>query len=182
MNPKRLFSLFSKFGVVKDVFIPAKRRKATRSRFGFVRFDCPVVAGVTIQKANGAWCENKVLKVKKADFGKKQMILGTKKPLTMLRKVVEEPRNRYTYAEVVKGGALKKESVLGFHAVEYGNDWLFNSLVVKLRPQLLFGKFKEDLQTTGLQNVEVKEGGGRLAYVTFQSVQEMRNKNTEINK
>ncbi|KAL7175952.1 hypothetical protein ACSBR2_029510 [Camellia fascicularis] len=48
MNPKGLFSLFSKFGVVKDVFIPAKRRKATRLRFGFVRFDCAVAAGLAI--------------------------------------------------------------------------------------------------------------------------------------
>ncbi|KAL7180892.1 hypothetical protein ACSBR1_039868 [Camellia fascicularis] len=51
MDPKSLFGLFSKFGIVKDVFIPMKRRKATRSRFGFVRYDCPVAAEMAgIQK------------------------------------------------------------------------------------------------------------------------------------
>ena len=45
MYPKKLFDMFSKFGVVTDVFIPNKRRKRTRSRFGFVRYDCHVAAG-----------------------------------------------------------------------------------------------------------------------------------------
>ncbi|KAL7175953.1 hypothetical protein ACSBR2_029511 [Camellia fascicularis] len=110
------------------------------------------------------------------------MIPGTKEPLKMLRKVVEEPRKRNTYAEVVKGGAMKKELELRFHVVEYGNEWLFNSLVVKLRPQFSFGEFKEDLQNRGLQNIEVKEGGGRLVYVTFQLVQAMRSRSTNIIK
>ncbi|KAL7161709.1 hypothetical protein ACSBR2_042227 [Camellia fascicularis] len=34
MGPKGLFNLFRKFGLVKDVFILGKRRKASRSRFG----------------------------------------------------------------------------------------------------------------------------------------------------
>ncbi|KAL7230391.1 hypothetical protein ACSBR2_008807 [Camellia fascicularis] len=72
MDPKGLYTLFTKFGVVKDVFIPSKRRKATRSRFGFVRYDCPVAAKVAIQKANGVWCGNRSLVVKTAEFGRKQ--------------------------------------------------------------------------------------------------------------
>ncbi|KAL7161401.1 hypothetical protein ACSBR2_041959 [Camellia fascicularis] len=70
MNPKDLYSLFGKFGVVRDVFIPSKVRKATKSRFGFVRYDCPVAASVAIQKANGLWCDDKALKVKEAEFGR----------------------------------------------------------------------------------------------------------------
>ncbi|XP_028058333.1 uncharacterized protein LOC114262179 [Camellia sinensis] len=71
MDPKRLFSMFGKFGVVTDVFIPAKRRKGTGTRFGFVRYDCRVAADMAIQKADGLWCE----RVKKADFqkGKRKM-------------------------------------------------------------------------------------------------------------
>ncbi|KAL7204761.1 hypothetical protein ACSBR2_017798 [Camellia fascicularis] len=53
MAPKDQYFLFMKFGVVKDVFIPNKMRKATRSRFGFVRYNCSVAAKVAIQKANG---------------------------------------------------------------------------------------------------------------------------------
>ncbi|KAL7204376.1 hypothetical protein ACSBR2_017454 [Camellia fascicularis] len=53
MDPKGLFVLFSKFGVVKDAFIPNKRRQTTRSRFSFVRYDCSVVASMAIQKQMG---------------------------------------------------------------------------------------------------------------------------------
>ncbi|KAL7190868.1 hypothetical protein ACSBR2_023023 [Camellia fascicularis] len=70
MNSKRLLGLFSKFGVVKDVFIPMKRRKATRSRFDFVRYDCPIAAEVVVQKADGLWCEDKELKIKEAEYVK----------------------------------------------------------------------------------------------------------------
>lgn len=33
---------FNKFGVVKDAFIPRKRRKCSGNKFGFVRFGCHV--------------------------------------------------------------------------------------------------------------------------------------------
>ncbi|XP_028081582.1 uncharacterized protein LOC114282996 [Camellia sinensis] len=39
MNPKGLFTMFSNFGVIRDVYIPDKRRKATRIRFELVRYD-----------------------------------------------------------------------------------------------------------------------------------------------
>ncbi|GAB2299978.1 hypothetical protein Dimus_034024 [Dionaea muscipula] len=46
-----LHRLFSKFGVVKDVFIPRKISK-TGKRFGFVRYDFLVSAEVAIQKVS----------------------------------------------------------------------------------------------------------------------------------
>ncbi|KAL7218203.1 hypothetical protein ACSBR2_011474 [Camellia fascicularis] len=55
MDPRALFKLFTNFGIVRDVFIPQKRRKATNSRFGFVRFDFLVAANVAVQKADGLW-------------------------------------------------------------------------------------------------------------------------------
>ncbi|KAL7218674.1 hypothetical protein ACSBR2_011857 [Camellia fascicularis] len=68
MDPKGLFNLFQKFGLVKDVFILGKRMKASRSRFGFVRYDCEVAAQMAIHKADGLWCDNKALRVKRASF------------------------------------------------------------------------------------------------------------------
>ncbi|KAL7196389.1 hypothetical protein ACSBR1_036412 [Camellia fascicularis] len=53
MDAKTLSKLFTQFGIVKDVFIPFKRRTVSNSRFGFVRFDCLVSADIAIQKANG---------------------------------------------------------------------------------------------------------------------------------
>ncbi|KAL7264029.1 hypothetical protein ACSBR1_002062 [Camellia fascicularis] len=76
MDPKGLFTLFKKFGVVNDVFIPHKRRRITASRFGFVRFSCQVAANVAVQKANGLWVDDKVLVVKSADFGRERQEKG----------------------------------------------------------------------------------------------------------
>ncbi|XP_028110551.1 serine/arginine-rich splicing factor SC35-like [Camellia sinensis] len=70
MDAKGLFSHFRKFGVVKDAFIPGKRRRVLGSRFGFVRYDCEVAAEMAIEKADGLWCDNKALKVKRAEFQK----------------------------------------------------------------------------------------------------------------
>ncbi|GMP69083.1 hypothetical protein CsSME_00028478 [Camellia sinensis var. sinensis] len=70
MDSKSLFTLFRKFSLVKDVFIPGKRRKASNSRFGFVSYDCQVAASVGIQKADGLWCGNKALRVKRAEYQK----------------------------------------------------------------------------------------------------------------
>ncbi|KAL7189551.1 hypothetical protein ACSBR1_039240 [Camellia fascicularis] len=65
MVAKTLFKLFTQFSIVKDVFIPFKRRTVSNSRFGFVRFDCPVAADIAIQKANRLLVDEKVLEVKK---------------------------------------------------------------------------------------------------------------------
>ena len=53
IGAKGLYSIFGNYGVIRDVFIPNKRRKLTRSRFDFVRYNCSVVTVVAIHKANG---------------------------------------------------------------------------------------------------------------------------------
>lgn len=53
MNPKGLYGIFTKFEVMKDVFIPNKRKNMTRSRFGFVCYDCSVAVDMAVQKAHG---------------------------------------------------------------------------------------------------------------------------------
>ncbi|XP_028113889.1 polyadenylate-binding protein 3-like [Camellia sinensis] len=67
MDPKGMFIMFSKFGVVKHAYISFKRNKVG-TRFGFVRYECVVAAKMAIQKANGVWCGKKQLKVKFADY------------------------------------------------------------------------------------------------------------------
>ncbi|KAL7229355.1 hypothetical protein ACSBR2_007955 [Camellia fascicularis] len=109
MYPKGLFTTFSNFGVVKDVYLPKKRRKATRTRFGFVRYDCSVAAGIAIQKANGVWCGDRTLKVKKADFGR------DKEP-TYSRAVVQKPVGILTSAGTSVGGRSSYAESLSMHA------------------------------------------------------------------
>ncbi|KAI8530511.1 hypothetical protein RHMOL_Rhmol11G0064800 [Rhododendron molle] len=59
---------FNKFGVVKDVFIPAKRSKAMGRVFAFVKYDCTVSTEMAISKSNGLWVEERKLFVKKSSF------------------------------------------------------------------------------------------------------------------
>lgn len=60
---------FNKFGVVWNAFIPRKRSIWNGSKFGFVRFDCHVSAGMAVSKLNGVWVDNQRLFVKEACFG-----------------------------------------------------------------------------------------------------------------
>ncbi|KAL7224373.1 hypothetical protein ACSBR1_025768 [Camellia fascicularis] len=81
MVPRKLHDLFNKFGVVKDVFIPQKRRKVTNTRFGFVRYDCSIAADVAEQKANGLWVDDKSLSAKVAEYDKGIEVRQRQKPL-----------------------------------------------------------------------------------------------------
>ncbi|KAL7228990.1 hypothetical protein ACSBR2_007647 [Camellia fascicularis] len=86
MDTKSLFKLFTKFGIVKDVFIPSKRRKVTNSRFGFVRFDCHVAADVAIQKANGLLVDDMVLEVKNATYDRRNREEQSRRKPQFIRK------------------------------------------------------------------------------------------------
>ncbi|KAA8549944.1 hypothetical protein F0562_001648 [Nyssa sinensis] len=65
-----LRKLLTNFGVVKDIFTLNKTRARTRSIFGFVRYSCSVAVDIAIQKANGLWCKDSILRVKRAEFKK----------------------------------------------------------------------------------------------------------------
>lgn len=61
-------NLFSKFGRVRDLFIPSKKSKITGLRFGFVRFGRRDEAISAIAKASGLWIWGNKLVVKLARF------------------------------------------------------------------------------------------------------------------
>ena len=69
MAPKKLYDLLINSRVVKDVFIPQKRRKSTNTRFGFLGYDCSIAANVAEQEANGLWVDDKSLSVKIVEYG-----------------------------------------------------------------------------------------------------------------
>ncbi|KAL7212350.1 hypothetical protein ACSBR2_015102 [Camellia fascicularis] len=186
MDPKGLFNLFSKFGIVKDVFIPGKRRQATRSRFGFVRYDCEVAAAMAIQKADGLWCDNKALLVKRAEYQKslrsglmenKGLQRGEDGKRTNQRfywKQVQSHGVKKSYAEaLVKGGPSVSEKVV-IKAYEEGNGWRHESLVVRLSSFLAEKEFRAEPCSRGLKDVIVRECGGRIVLLTFSSVQQMK--------
>ncbi|KAL7196129.1 hypothetical protein ACSBR1_036197 [Camellia fascicularis] len=148
MDPKRLFSMFGKFEVVKEVFIPTKRRQGTGTRFGFVRYDCRVTENMVIQKANGLWCDNKALRVKQTDYQKrehkvgKELIRGEEWEVRRNQKI----QRRRSYAEVVqKWNDLGKDRLV-VKAREVGNEWLYESLLVSLKAYLSFIEFKSEVK------------------------------------
>ncbi|XP_028078987.1 probable splicing factor, arginine/serine-rich 4 [Camellia sinensis] len=111
MDAKALYKLFSKFGIVKDAYIPFKRRKVMNSRFGFVRYDCRISASVAIQKAKGLFVDDMMLVVKMATYDRNNRSKQSK------RKSQDTKRSMYTtnirgsaayvghrsFAEVLKG-------------------------------------------------------------------------------
>ncbi|GMP99308.1 hypothetical protein CsSME_00046825 [Camellia sinensis var. sinensis] len=185
MSPKELFSLFIKFGVVKDVFIPNKMRKLTKSRFGFVRFGCPVATDVAI-----LWCDDKELRVKKAEFEKAHGKLTEDNHMKRvgeaggrLQKGREMNEGSVTigrigpqsYVEVVHQGNRKGNEgqvILGF---ERRNGWLYESFIVRLKSYLVFPNFQRSIHENGSKEIIVREGGGKMAVVTFSSSAEKKN-------
>ncbi|KAL7164650.1 hypothetical protein ACSBR2_040531 [Camellia fascicularis] len=121
MVPKSLFTLFSSYGVEKDVFVSNKRRKAIGSRFGFVRYDCQIAAKVAVQKANGIWCDDMSLKVRIAEFGndalypKKEEVKKCKsEQMEKLRygKLTNGGTGQRSYADAVQGTRKEKGKVI----------------------------------------------------------------------
>lgn len=63
-----VYNLFSKYGKIREVFIPNKRSKITNQSFGLVRFCGISEATLAIAKIHDSWCRGKKLMVKYARF------------------------------------------------------------------------------------------------------------------
>ncbi|XP_028057424.1 uncharacterized protein LOC114261350 [Camellia sinensis] len=187
MSPQGLFKLFSKFGVVKDVFIPAKRRLVTGSRFGFVRYNCPILVELAVQKTNGVWCEETRLKVKMAEYNKMvQREKGKEEPSLVLGKEKwheqprKEGRGQKSYVEVVAGKTDLGSDAITVMVKEEGNGWLGDSVIVKLKTFFSFHDFKEEVNRRGMKEVLVREGSGRLAVFSISSVRALQEGNVSL--
>ncbi|KAL7257814.1 hypothetical protein ACSBR1_004012 [Camellia fascicularis] len=172
MDSKGLFNLFQKFGPVKDVFISGKRRKASKSRFGFGSYDCEVAAWVAIQKADGLWCGNKALR---------------QKPRRLSRGDEGRVDNRWVHSKKWKGKGVQKsyaEALLSddardrervvLKAYAERNGWRSESLVVQLSSFLAFKDFREEMRSRGMGDVVAREGGGKLVLLTFPTTHHMQ--------
>ncbi|CAL5338854.1 unnamed protein product [Camellia sinensis] len=192
MSPRGLHELFSKFGVVRDVFIPQKRRRVLNTRFGFVRFDCQIAASMAAQKANGLWIEDRKLSVKNADYGKEKGDSNWMKSpgrKNFEGKAVADNHTKQSwnqgidnrsFAEAVKGinsGGKQNTTVI---VEEIGNGWLYESLILRLKSRHSVLAIKEALQQKDMSGVLLREGGGRDVVMTFKSKEDLRNNRTKI--
>ncbi|GAB2275811.1 RNA recognition motif-containing protein [Dionaea muscipula] len=158
--------MFTKFGVVKDAYIPRKMSKAGK-RFGFIRYDCMVAAKVAILKTTGLWIDDKELMVKMADFDKskeksmksrgnnvKEVYGDMARKTRMIERQVrstEQQGKRLnpigSYADVVRNAGAKEDTVSLVRGICVGNDWLYRSVVATFRdhprPDIIFDSFME---------------------------------------
>ncbi|XP_028061620.1 uncharacterized protein LOC114265048 [Camellia sinensis] len=182
MDAKSLFKLFSKFGVVSDVFIPFKRRRVSNSRFGFVRFGCPVASDVAIQKANGLLVDDKVLAVNMASYDRNNRVIQSQRRVQNNRGDIEPTTKKgqtpfvgsRTFAQVLKGGKLNGEACTTIKANEDGHGWLYDSVIIRLKLDYTVNSIREALEEKGISQVVVRKGGGRDVVVTFNSQEEMQ--------
>ncbi|KAL7176390.1 hypothetical protein ACSBR2_029847 [Camellia fascicularis] len=153
-------------------------------------FNCPVPAEVVVQKTNGIWCEDKRLKVRMAEFnrivpkknGKDEEVnmtmqrnhLGLKLSLALAKEKCpmqskKKGRGQKSYAEVVSGREEQGTDAITVIVKEEANEWLYDSVIVKLKTFFSFHDFKEEVSRRGMKEVLVREGGERLAVLTFSS-------------
>ncbi|CAL5373898.1 unnamed protein product [Camellia sinensis] len=188
LDPKGLSNLFRKFGVVKDVFIPHKRRRITNTRFGFVRFSCEVAAKVAVQKAHGLWVDDKKLGVKFAEFERNREHGQTHiQPPKQSKYRVEVRRgpnpfiNKKSFAEVVKGTKVLSSGSVSIKAEVYGNWWLYDSVVVRLKARYVNISLKIELEERGIEGIAVRNCGGRDVLLSFKTKEEREIKMKAIN-
>ncbi|KAL7185222.1 hypothetical protein ACSBR2_027200 [Camellia fascicularis] len=75
-----------------------------------------------------------------------------------------------SYAQALSGQGLALTANINIHAFEEGNGWLYDNVIVRLKPQHLAAEFKEELKNRGMVNVQIRDGGGRDIVLTFESV------------
>ncbi|KAL7230478.1 hypothetical protein ACSBR2_008873 [Camellia fascicularis] len=78
-----------------------------------------------------------------------------------------------SYVEVTKNTSIR-EGVVTIQAEEIGNGWLYDSVVVHLKPEYANIKLKTEIQERGMKDVLVRDGGGRNVLITFKSNEERR--------
>ncbi|KAL7250587.1 hypothetical protein ACSBR1_012585 [Camellia fascicularis] len=185
MDSRSLYKLFSKFGVVKDVFIPNKRRKSTNTRFGFIRYDCSIFARIAEQKANGLWVDDKSMLVKAAEYGNR---IDERRKLASKLASQPEPRKPFamsvnrnwnqgidgrTFADVIKSTDSRCPPKTTIRVEEIGNGWLFESLIMKLKTEYSVQEVNTELKRRGMSSVLVREGGGRDEIISFHSREDL---------
>ncbi|GMP91751.1 hypothetical protein CsSME_00042300 [Camellia sinensis var. sinensis] len=183
MDPKGLYKVFTNFGILKNVFIPNKRRKMTRSRFGFVRYACPLATNMAVQKAHGIWCDNRALIVKEAEFVKVKdekrrplNVPGGRRDMDSTNRVQNLAQGGKSYAQALSRRGLVTSASITINAFEEGNGWLYESVIIQLKPLHCAEAFKEELKIKGMGDIQVRDGGGREIMLTFELVSSKKEK------
>ncbi|KAL7243100.1 hypothetical protein ACSBR1_015502 [Camellia fascicularis] len=154
-----------------------------RSRFGFVRYACPVAARMVVQKSHGIWYNNRALKVKEANSvkGKEDNQRPLKVPVRRreignTNRAPNMVQGGKSYAQALSGKRVANTTSITLTTFEERNGWLYESVIIRLKPLHYTTEFKEELKLKGVGDIQVRDGGGRDIVLTFDSVESMKEK------
>ncbi|GMP42883.1 hypothetical protein CsSME_00012472 [Camellia sinensis var. sinensis] len=160
---------FSKI-LVKDAFIPSKRRLVSHSRFGFVMFDYHVAADIAIQKANGLLVDNKVLEEPRSPPSiRKSQFIRRSFEINRSRGHVSFAGQR-SFVDILQGVKTNTSTKV----TEEGNCWLYGSVIICFNTEYSILNVSETLKEKGLEHILVRKGGGRDGILTFNSQDELK--------
>ncbi|CAL5395234.1 unnamed protein product [Camellia sinensis] len=127
------------------------------------------------------WCDDKALKVKMAQFGKEEVVKHKSAHPNDGRegggKSITAPgshRGSRSYAQVLREGGSTSKPTITVRALEEGNGWLYESVVVRLKTTCSVDDFKKELLIRGLGEAKFTIGGGRDVILSFKSVTMMQ--------
>ncbi|KAH7843588.1 hypothetical protein Vadar_018414 [Vaccinium darrowii] len=116
--------LFSKYGFVKEATILEKRSKHG-SRYGFVKYDCPIAAEMAILKANGLCVGqngSQKLLVKRAKFGGEKGQIQVSVGEVQYKVRIEEEESFRTILSSTQPSMQGPQSATEDDDVDYGKD------------------------------------------------------------
>ncbi|PSS24040.1 Polyadenylate-binding protein like [Actinidia chinensis var. chinensis] len=174
-----LMKTFSKFGKIRDVFIPVKRN-ISGNRFGFVRFECPNAANRAIRTLNGTWSYDKQLGVKIAGYSR-NINHSSRSNAGVFpaggnnsNSSFGGEKNGKSFAEVVVGSKGNGENLVTIKGKTEGAGWLSRSAVGKLNVIVDNDLITEAFHEEGIKQVLVRSMGGLYKILSFANKEVMQ--------
>ncbi|CAM8943857.1 unnamed protein product [Rhodiola kirilowii] len=175
-----LRKLFDTVGKTGDVFIPFKERRATKSRFGFVRFVELEEAQEAIRRWNGSVFGRCRLLVKLADCG------GKPRSVSNMMGAGQQGRSQVASERpfqildpglgASKDGSFQHSTKLrkvSLEVIPENEEWLLSSDVAELKVFMSPCQLEEELKLNGLKFHKIFPFGGKKVLIHFSSMDDL---------
>ncbi|CAM8951054.1 unnamed protein product [Rhodiola kirilowii] len=175
--------LFNQEGKTRDVFIPTRERRGSRSRFGFVRFQTLEEAKAAVRRWNGTPAGRGVLVVMLADKDGKAAVQSVEKGGWSSK--ADGPRGEAISKlwrpmrmaeELALNDPLKhqpRRRRIALNSIQSTVDWLRCCLVADLRSIVPVSQLQEELENSELKFNKVFSMGGKRMLVHFNSLEDL---------
>ncbi|CAM8969112.1 unnamed protein product [Rhodiola kirilowii] len=186
-------ALFNMVGQTMDVFIPARERKASRSRFGFVRYKSKGEAVAAIKRWNGANVGGAKLSVSLADDdGKPKASPRSRSGKGRLQEAGVARREagalpgwkpKMARTEVASKGCEEAKEIpraprqkrrsVRLEVFQELEEWVQNSLVAEMKTIKLGEQIEKEMRSDGIAFVKIIPTGGRNVLIQFESLEDL---------